>query len=117
MTNGWKLSQACREALIAVHPARYENIVADHVTLNVGSDQIPFPVCDARIIGRADDGSGVEAMVVEIAGSTARPDGKIWHITWSLAEGRAARESNEVIAELGWKSVEPAEVDLIASCW
>jgi hypothetical protein len=41
-------------------------------------------------------------MVVAIDGSTDRPDGSTFHITWSLGPGRRARESNDVIREGGW---------------
>lgn len=60
----------------------------------------------AVVIGRADDGEGVEALVVAIAGSCDRWDGSAYHITWSLAEGREAKESNDVIARYGWQPVE-----------
>jgi hypothetical protein len=49
----------------------------------------------------------VEAMVVQIDGTTDRPDGSTYHITWSLAEGREAVESNDVIRKCGWQAVEP----------
>jgi hypothetical protein len=60
------------------------------------------------IVGRSDDDLGVEALIVEVDGTTDRPDGSTYHITWSLAEGREAIESNSVIARLGWQRVEPA---------
>ena len=41
-------------------------------------------------------------MVVTIDGDTARPDGSTFHITWSLGDGRRARESNDVLKERGW---------------
>jgi len=62
---------------------------------------------DGEIVGRSDDGRGVEAMVVRIGGTTNRPDGSTYHITWSLAAGRQARESNAVIAQYGWQPIEP----------
>lgn len=65
------------------------------------------PATVGRIVGRSDDGRGVEAMVVEIDGSSARPDGSTYHITWSLQEGRAAVESNEVIRQCRWRTIEP----------
>jgi hypothetical protein len=46
--------------------------------------------------------------VVSIGGTTDRPDGSTYHITWSLSPGREARESNDVIAKLGWKALEQA---------
>jgi hypothetical protein len=67
-----------------------------------------------EIVGRADDGAGVEAMVVSINGTTDRPDGSTYHITWSLSPGRRAKESNDVIAKLGWEPLElpmPVKLD------
>ena len=69
-----------------------------------------------RIIGRADDDEGVEAMVVEIDGTSDRPDGSTFHITWSLdrAKGRGAIESNDVIRERGWTAFDaPVDVSVI----
>ena len=53
-------------------------------------------------MGVADDGEGVQALVVEIGGTTRRPDGSTYHITWSLVGGREAVESNDAIRERGW---------------
>jgi hypothetical protein len=101
---GWKLDEAQRRELVQQFPPRYRKLVADHVTLRskVAKDT-PLPQeVEGAIVGRADDGRGVEAMVVTIDGTTDRPDGSTYHITWSLEEGRAARESNDVIAGQGW---------------
>ena len=111
---GWKLEAASRDALLAALQPRYGEVVADHVTLrsHVEADTPPPPPVRCRIIGEADDGRGVQAMVVEIDGETDRPGGGTFHITWSLAEGRRAVESNAVIAERGWSLVEPRDVRL-----
>lgn len=105
MTVGWKLDRTQRELLLAALPPRYGKVVADHVTLSVSGTEPPRPVEDARIIGHVDDGAGVEACVVALEGSTTRPDGGTWHITWSLSDDRAARESNDVIAAMGWTEI------------
>ncbi len=109
---GWKLAPADRSRLLLRFPAAYPEVVADHVTHK--PDDAPMPHADtARIIGRADDGRGVEAMVVEVAGHLRRPDGGIYHITWSLGPGREAKESNAVIAEKGWTALmTPVDVGL-----
>ena len=100
---GWKLDRGEREILLERFPPRYGRAVADHVTLETGADHKPLPAeATARIVGHADDGRGVEAMVVALDGSTDRPDGSTFHITWSLADGRRARESNDVIRGCGW---------------
>ena len=99
---GWLLDPDQREALLARLPPAYPAVVAHHVTLKFGdaAAQPPGEVA-AAIVGQADDGQGVQAMVVAIEGSVARPDGGTFHITWSLGPGREARESNAVIAR-GW---------------
>ena len=117
MTIGWKLDREQRAALLARHPARYENPVADHVTLSITGTEAPLPLINAKIVGHVDDGFGVEAMIVAINGSTARPDGKVWHITWSLADGRMPRESNDIIAKLGWFQIDGEPLALVPACW
>jgi hypothetical protein len=100
---GWKLDRDEREQLLKRFPARYGKPVADHVTLETDAENKPLPPnVEARIVGHADDGKGVEAMVVALDGSTDRPDGSTFHITWSLADGRRAKESNDVIRDCGW---------------
>ena len=102
---GWKLDRSERDALLRRFPPRYPEAVADHVTLEKSEAPPPQPVA-ARIVGHADDGNGVEAMVIAIDGSTDRPDGSTFHITWSLAPGRRAKESNDVLKDRGWDAIE-----------
>lgn len=101
---GWKLDQDQRLELLQQFAPRYDNVVADHVTLqSKAAADAPLPEeGHGEIVGRADDGEGVEALVVAIGGTTDRPDGSTYHITWSLADGREARESNDVIRDRGW---------------
>lgn len=115
MTVGWKLDRSQREQLLAALPPRYGKVVADHVTLSVSDTAPPPAVIDARIIGHVDDGAGVEACVVALEGSTTRPDGGTWHITWSLSNDRTARESNDVIAAVGWTEIPPLPSSLASS--
>lgn len=105
---GWKVDPTQRNELLQQFPPIFSQLVADHVTLKakVASDADLPPPVTGEIVGRIDDGRGVEAMVVSIDGSTDRPDGSAYHITWSLAPGRRAKESNDVIAKLGWKPLD-----------
>ena len=102
---GWKLDREQRRELLQQFPPRFRNVVADHVTLAAqAAKDAPLPQeTEGEIVGRAHDGRGVEAMVVAIGGTTDRPDGSIYHITWSLADGRKARESNDVLAAQSWE--------------
>ncbi|WP_225206409.1 hypothetical protein [Novosphingobium huizhouense] len=120
MPVGWIVEPECRDRLLERFPPRYAQTIAHHVTRHVeGSATSPLPprIAHARVVGRADDGAGCEALVVAIDGSTTRTDGGTWHITWSLAEGRAARESNTVIAERGWEPVDGGPVKLEPAAW
>ena len=105
---GWKLDREQRSALLGQFEPAYPDAVADHVTLEIGAQSKPLPrPVDASIVGLSDDGRGVQAMVVSLDGTTDRPDGSTYHITWSLSPGRKARESNDVIRERGWSPVDP----------
>ena len=113
---GWKIGRDDRDMLLECFPPRYENVVADHVTLRVGvTSETPLPKKpdDARVIGHADDGNSLECLVVSIDGTTDRPDGSTYHITWSLGPTRKARESNDVLREQGWDYLDaPTAVEL-----
>jgi len=116
---GWKLDRDQRAELLLQFPPRYGRTDADHVTFRRAAADAPLPDrAEAEIVGRADDGAGVEAMVVRLDGTTDRPDGSTWHITWSLADGRGARESNDVIAALGWTAFDlPMPIILHPARW
>lgn len=117
---GWALDRHERDALLQRFAPSYARPICDHVTLKFGSGPAPVPEdTEGRIVGFADDGEGVQAAVVEIGGTTARPDGSVYHITWSLAPRRQAKESNDVIARLGWQALEeaPVAVNLKGAAW
>ena len=104
---GWILDEGERAALLEQFPPRYAKPIAHHVTLKTDAEEDPLPRdVKASIVGRTDDDEGVQAMVVAIDGVTDRPDGSTYHITWSLGEGRRARESNDVLKERGWEELD-----------
>jgi hypothetical protein len=93
-----------RDRLLAAFPPAYPRVVARQVALE-GGEPPDFPLPsegEGFVVGVADDGAGVQALVVEIGGTTWRPDGSTYHIAWSLGAGRKAAESNDVIRERGW---------------
>lgn len=106
---GWKVDAADRAALLQRVDAHYASVAADHVTLRFGTDdRTPLPRANrGEIVGEADDGRGVQALVVRIEGTTERGDGSHYHITFSLAPGRKAKESNDVITNRGWDPIDP----------
>ncbi len=117
---GWKLPKDERERLLEHFPPEYERTIADHVTLQAGAGaETPLPGgVDAKIVGRADDGTSLECLVVEIDGTTDRPDGSTYHITWSLGPDRKAKESNDVLQDQEWERIErPIPIRLEPAKW
>jgi len=117
---GWKLDPGQRAELLERFDPKYEKVVADHVTLVAKvADDTPLPdTIPAEAIGHIDDASGVEALVVAIDGSTDRPDGSTYHITWSLGPRRQANESNDVLASAPWQPLrEPVPLKLAPARW
>ncbi len=93
-----------RENLLAAFPPAYPRVVARHIALE-GGEPPDFPLpgeAEGFVVGVADDGAGVQALVVEIGGATRRPDGSTYHITWSLGARRKAVESDAVVRDRGW---------------
>jgi hypothetical protein len=117
---GWKLDREQRKELLQQFPPKFRNVVADHVTRQAKAPKnAPLPAeTHGEIVGRADDGKGVEAMIVSIGGTTDRPDGSTYHITWSLEDGRRAKESNDILREQEWEMFDlPMPVKLQPACF
>lgn len=111
---GWLLDPSDRQALLIRFPPHYAAVIAHHVTRTFGDRTASPPTETAgQIVGEADDGAGVHALIVAIAGTTDRPDGSTYHVTWSLGPGRRSRESNAVIRDRGWLALpQPVPVRL-----
>ena len=119
---GWKLDRADRASLLWQFVPVWPDVVADHVTLDAKArNDAPLPPdSKAEIVGSISDGAGLQALVVAIDGSTDRPDGSTYHITWSLdrRRGRKRVESNAVIAERGWSQLDqPVPIRVTPARW
>jgi hypothetical protein len=111
---------ALRTLMLAEFLTRYEKIASNHVTLGFGTDDAPSlpSATNGEIVGEANDGVGVQTLIVRIAGTTDRGDGSHFHITWSLGNGRTSKESNDVIRLHGWQPIEPAvPIHLAPASW
>ena len=93
-----------RDRLLAAFPPAYPRVVAQQVALE-GGEPPDFPLpreAEGFVVGVANDGAGVQALVIEIGGTARRPDGSAFHIARPLGAGRKAAESNDVIRDRGW---------------
>ncbi len=101
--NGWMITDTERARILGMFPPRYPVTKATHVTHQIDDDRVLPCDADIAIVGHAAL-NGIEALVVSVNGTIFRPDGLIYHITLSVEEGRASKESNDVLA-LGFDSV------------
>jgi hypothetical protein len=104
----WELDKSERSALLERFPPKWPDVYADHVTsgrLDLGSQ---LNEGTGLIVGVTDD-DGLQALVIEIGSTIYRPDGSIFHITWSLdrARGRRPVDSNALLQKLVWERIEP----------
>jgi len=93
--------------MLALFPTAYPNVIAHHVTLTHGSGgDIAPPEAHFSAIGMVDDCVGVQAIVVQVDGKHIRPDGRTFHITWSIdrTAGRKPVHSNDAIEALGFRT-------------
>jgi hypothetical protein len=119
---GWVLRADDRAALLARFPPAFPDVVADHVTLCRDDAPNASGLAErrGRVVGRVVDPAGVEVLVVEIDGTTDRPGGGTYHLTWSIdvRAGRKAFHSNAAIAELGWDAIDsPFDIALPVGAW
>ena len=113
---GWALGDKDRAKLLRLFAPAYPDVIAHHVTYKnpVPSDAKPPQAVKATVVGIADDGKKVQALVVAIDGDTTRPDGSTYHITWSIDRAAGAKpvHSNFVIANQGFRPVDPTPIRL-----
>lgn len=119
---GWRLGAKARALLLERFPPVWPDVVADHVTLgSPNKEQMSAPDADyGTEVGHVSEGSGHEALVVNIDGTTVRPDGRTYHITWSIdrARGRKPKDSNNALARLDWNRLhDPILIRLIPAGW
>jgi GNAT superfamily N-acetyltransferase/RNA:NAD 2'-phosphotransferase (TPT1/KptA family) len=109
------VSEPSHAAILAKFPPKFPDVFAHHVTCQFGvpEDSDAPQAATVKVVGYAADDS-LEALVVEVNGTTQRPDGKTYHITLSLdrSQGRKPVDSNKVIAANGFTAVEPMEVQV-----
>ncbi len=105
MYTAYVLDIKSRRELAKVFPPKYPEFVGHHITLKFGVPRdAPTPrPAEVKVVGYADDGEGLEALIVEVNGKTVRPDGGLYHITWSLdrSKGRKPVQSNALVKQEG----------------
>jgi hypothetical protein len=92
-------------------PPLFPEVVADHVTLQFPAKPLQAlpDETEGEVVGYATDGKSVECLVVAIGGDTKRPDGRTFHITWSIDRSKGGKpfKSNQVIEQFGVTGLDP----------
>lgn len=113
MYTAYVLTDESRTALLERFPPKYSKVIAHHVTVEFGVPKdVDLPEnAELKVVGEADSGDGLQALVVAVNGGYRREDGKIYHITWSLEpDSYKPVDSNALIEDYNnrWKVTLPA---------
>ena len=110
----FELDGKSRRTLAQRFIPKYPDFIGHHITYKLGGkkDKLPGMPKSIEVVGYVDDGDGLEALVIAVNGKTVRPDGKTYHITWSLdrSKGKKPAHSNKLIAEKGYIDVDPIQI-------
>lgn len=109
------LDQESRAALAKQFPPKYPEFIGHHITVQFGvpRDAVAPTAAKVEVVGYTDSGDGLEALVVSVDGETTRPDGKVYHITWSLDRSKYKPvDSNALVMKGNWLAVEDGTVQV-----
>ena len=114
------LDDKSRAELAQKYPPVFPKFAGHHVTVKFGaSDSEPLPPPgEYYVVGyayekeRKINGSGIEALVVSVNGTTERADGNTYHITWSHGPGYAAKDSNKIIKHGYQELADPIKINM-----
>lgn len=121
LTEGYtafEVPKKARQALATMFPPKYPEFIGHHITNVFGvRNDGTVPVgkqANVVVVGYADE-PGLEALVVTVNGKQMRPDGRPYHITWSLdrTAGKKPVHSNNLIAKGSVRSVEPFSFEAV----
>jgi hypothetical protein len=90
-------------------PPKYPEAKYDHITVCMGGINAvpPEPAERVEVVGIADDGNGLEALIVKVNDSATRKDGKVWHVTASYDPSKLAPAAFDVFAKPGKEKEKP----------
>ena len=115
MYTGYELSEESRNKLKKIFPPKYPMFLGHHITEKFGEsdpDNIPEQPEKAKVVGYVNDKKGIEGLLVSINGTTNRPDGSQYHITWSLdnSKGYKPVHTNKIISKA--VSIKPINIEV-----
>lgn len=111
--SAYVLDEHSRNLLKEKFPPKYPEFIGHHITHKFGipkDSDVPSNPSSVAVIGYAEE-DGLEALVVSIDDSNERPDGSVYHITWSLDrnKGKKPVHSNDLVMR-GYEKIEPIKI-------
>ena len=103
--SAYLITDESRIMLLKHFPPRFTEVIAHHITFRFPDSAPPPAVEEALVVGhRFDTERGIECLVVELDGESARPNGGTFHITFSLDRDRGAKPvHSNTILKSGWE--------------
>lgn len=113
---GYLISKLSRKQVRSMYPEKYNQFVGHHITHQFGvyeNEAIMPEDSIVRLIGYADSRDGIECFVAEVNGTTVRPDGGTYHLTWSFdpQSGYKPKHSNDLLRRGEWENIDPINID------
>lgn len=97
MYSCYVLDEVSKKKLYFMFPPKYSDFIGHHITEKFGInslDDMPDTPKLIQIIGYIDNGDGVEGFLVEVDGTSDRPSGGKYHLTWSIDRGKGYKPVN-----------------------
>ncbi len=93
------LDQQDRDNLLLQFKPIFPDVIAHHVTFAMGSHPNYLKIDNVVVVYGRVIGESVDVLLVRVDGERERPDGRLYHITWSLDRSKGAKpvHSNDVI--------------------
>ncbi len=105
----YEIDKESKAMLMEKFPPKYPEAKYDHITVCVGGlDAVPPEAAEkVEVVGIADDGNGIEVLIVNVNNFSTRKDGKPWHITASYDSSKLAPAAFDVYAKPGKEKEKP----------
>ena len=112
MYEAFVVDERSRDTLAHKYPPKFSSFIGHHITHKFGVRRNPTAnygvVVPVRVVGYACNDDGIEAFLVEVNGTITRPDGELYHLTWSLDRAKGFRpvDSKQLVQSIS-RNVNP----------
>jgi hypothetical protein len=115
MYTAYGLTDKTRKMLQYLFPPKYPEFIGHHITEQFGvPDGTPPPgePVLVQVVGYIDNDDGVEGLLIEIDGTSDRPSGGKYHVTWSIdrSKGYKPFSTNKYVNEA--KPISPIKIQV-----